>query len=62
MYRYTVELISFHALCILFFVRFLDVRFSKRYFLKIELIQDIETVHRQFRLVMRSKRLSPVIL
>ncbi|TIH99709.1 hypothetical protein FAJ39_05775 [Streptococcus suis] len=37
------------------FIRFLDVRFSKRYFLKIELIQDIEIAHRQFRLVTRSK-------
>lgn len=36
------------------FIRFLDVRFSKRYFLKIELIQDIEIAHRQFRLVTRS--------
>lgn len=33
---------------------FLNVRFSKRYFLKIELIQDIEIAHRQFRLVTRS--------
>lgn len=36
------------------FGRFLDVRFSKRYFLKIELIQDIGIAHRQFRLVSRS--------
>ncbi|AER18001.1 hypothetical protein A6M16_08560 [Streptococcus suis] len=43
-----------HFADFLFLYGFLNVRFSKRYFLKIELIQDIEIAHRQFRLVTRS--------